>query len=265
MNDNAPLVTTLVNGLRILETVVGADSESIGVTDIASRLRLHKSTVLRLLLTLESEGYVEQDPRTREFRPRMKLFELGSAVLARTELVKVARPLLEELGTLSGEVVHLAVLDQGEVVYIDKVESQHVIQMYSRVGRRSPAHCTGVGKALLAFLPDGEVNRILHDRGLRRFTDTTVTDPAQLKEHLKEIRATGFAVDDEEHEAGIRCLAAPIYNYRGQVVASISIAAPALRFTPERVDEMVGPILTIARRVSAGLGYRPAEAGARRA
>ncbi|MBO8141951.1 MAG: IclR family transcriptional regulator [Firmicutes bacterium] len=251
-----PLVNTLINGLRILETLAFAERPSLGVTEIANRLRLHKSTVLRLLATLEHERYVEQDPETREFRLRMKLFEIGSSLLARVSLTSVARPFLEELGRLAGEVIHLAILDEGTVIYIDKVESKHTIQMYSRIGRRSPVHCTGVGKALIAYLSDEELDRIIEQHGLKRYTQNTITDKEALKRHLAQIRSQEVAFDNEEHEPGIRCVAAPVRDYTGKVIASISVAGPTLRMTPERAQALVEPVQHAARRVSEELGYR---------
>ena len=253
--ESIPLVGTLVNGLRILETLAHAGSDGLGVTEIATRLREHKSTVLRLLVTLENEGYVGQDPRTLAYHLRTKLFQLGSAGLAGMDLVKVARPHLDRLGALTGEVVHLGVLDEGEVVYIIKVESQHVINMYSRIGRRSPAHCTGLGKALIAYLPEDELDRLIERRGLHRYTANTFADPTSLKAHLAEIRARGVAFDHEEHEPGVRCVSAPVRDHTGAVVASISMAAPAMRLTPEQAEAVVGVVRDTARLISEELGY----------
>ena len=251
-----PLVNTLINGLRILETLAFSEKPSLGVTEIAAQLGMHKSTVLRLLHTLEHERYVEQDPETREFRLRMKLFEMGSSLLSRVSLTRVARPILEELGELSGEVVHLAILDEGTAIYIDKVESRHTIQMYSRIGRRSPVHCTGVGKALIAYLSEAELDRLIAERGLKRYTDNTITDAAQLKEHLAMVRSQGYVFDNEEHELGIRCVAAPVRDYTGKVIASISVAGPTLRMTPERTQALVEPVQQAAQRISEALGFR---------
>lgn len=250
-----PLVNTLINGLRILETLARSEELELTLSDIANELQLHKSTVLRLLSTLEHQGYVEQDPRTRRFRLRMKLFELGSSLLERTSLPKVARPILEELGRISGEVVHLAILDEGTAIYIDKVDSKHTIRMYSRIGRRSPVHCTGVGKALIAYLPDAELDRIIQERGLRRYTPNTITDYQVLKDHLAEVRKRGVAFDYEEHEIGIRCVAAPIRDNTGKVVASISVAGPTIRMSDDRLQALVEPVKQAAHRISESLGF----------
>lgn len=251
------LLSSLDQGLAVLEALAQAREEALGLTELAQRLALHKSTVARIVATLSARGYVEQDPRTRRYRLTLKLFELGSLCLARLELVTEARPIIEELAQASGEVVHLAVLDQGEVVYVDKVESEQTIRMYSRVGRRSPVHCTGVGKALLAFVDDATFQAIVAEKGLRRFTPRTITDADRLRDHLARVREVGVAFDDEEHEPGIRCVAAPVRDHRGVVIASISVAGPAVRMTHERLRELAEPVRRAAAAISARLGYRP--------
>lgn len=261
-----PLVATLVNGLEILEGLAAAEEEGrayVSASEQAEMLGLHKSTVLRLLSTLEHKGYVERDPETKGYRLRWKLFQLGSAVLTRNDLVREARPILEELARATGEVVHLSVLDDDEVVYVDKVEPPSTIRMYSRVGRRSPAHCTGVGKALIAFLPDAELNRLLEERGLRRYTRGTITDPEVLRRELARVRQTGVAYDEEEHEEGICCVAAPVRDHRGAVVASISVAGPAFRLGRERRQELAKVVRGASERISARLGYAGAAHGQR--
>lgn len=251
---NVPLVQALTHGLAVLEAMARAEEDWHGVTELAARLRMHKSTVLRLLATLEASGYVEQEPETRRYRLRLKLFELGSQVIGRTDLMKEARPILEDLNRQTDEVVHLGVLDQGEVVYVDKVESSHTLRMYSRIGRRSPVHATGVGKALLAFLPEAEVEGITENRGLKRYTPNTIVDRSRLLAHMAEIRKAGVAFDDEEHEPGIRCVAAPVMDLHGRVAAAISVAGPSLRMTPERLTELVNPVREAANELSRRLG-----------
>jgi len=249
-----PIINTLVNALSVLEVLARSDREWIGISELANQLRLNKSTVLRILATFEMQGYVEQDPKSKEFRLTLKLFELGSNALARTDLLREARPFLKKLEAATGETVHLAVLDDGEAVYVDKVEGEQAIQMYSRIGRRSPVHCTGVGKVLLAFRPDEEVAAIVARRGLRKFTANTITSMSRLLEELATIRQQGVAFDDEEHEEGIRCVAAPIYDHRGEVIASLSLTVPAFRMSREKAREMVGLVKGTADAISSRLG-----------
>ncbi len=255
VSSGVPVINTLINALNVLEMMARADREWLGISELAFQLRLNKSTVLRILATFESQGYVEQDPKTKEFRLTIKLFELGSNVLARTDLIREARPYLKKLESVTGETVHLAVLDDGEAVYVDKVEGEQSIQMYSRIGRRSPVHCTGVGKVLLAFRSDEEIAAIIAKRGLRRFTSNTITSMSKLLENLAQIRREGVAFDDEEHEEGIRCVAAPIYDHAGEVVASLSLTVPAFRMSREKAREMVGLVKGTADAISARLGW----------
>lgn len=250
----------LDNALVVLEALARTREGVLGVTELAKLTGLNKTTVSRILLTLMQRGYVDQDPASTKYRLTLKLFELGSLCLERTDLVKEARPVLERLAQLSGEVVHLAVLDQGEAVYIDKVETEHAVRMYSRIGRRSPLHCTGVGKVLLAFAGPAEFERLVRERGLRRYTENTITDPEILAKHLAEIRQNEVAFDNEEHEQGIRCVAAPVRDHRAVTVAAISVAGPSLRLTPERQQQLVAPVKEAALEISRRLGYRPASA-----
>lgn len=253
--ESVPLVGALVTGLTLLETLAHGPAEGMTLTEIANQLRMHKSTVLRFLVTLEHEGYVEQNPTTMAYRLRLKMFCLGSEALSRRELVREAQPLLDELADQTGETVHLAVLDEGEVVYVAKVMSQHAFNIYSRIGRRAPAHCTGLGKAMIAYLPEEALDRLIAERGLKRFTERTITDPEALKAHLAEIRTRGIAFDNEEHEPGVRCVAAPVRDYTGKVVAALSVTAPTVRFTDRRMQEMVAPVQEAARRLSEQMGY----------
>ncbi|MBX5476933.1 MAG: IclR family transcriptional regulator [Clostridia bacterium] len=257
-----PLVQALMHGLAVLEAMAREEEDWQGVSELAARLRMHKSTVLRLLATLEACGYVEQDAATKRYRLRLKLFELGSQVIARTDLLKEARPILEQLNRETGEVVHLGVLDQGEVVYVEKMESTHTIRMHSRIGRRSPLHCTGVGKALLAWLPEEEVIHVIETKGLKRYTPNTIVDRSALLQHLETVRQLGVAFDNEEHEPGIRCVAAPVWDRHGRLAGAISVAGPSLRMTPERLQSLAEPVRQAALEISRRLGYTERDASA---
>ncbi|HHV58124.1 MAG TPA: IclR family transcriptional regulator [Firmicutes bacterium] len=253
------LVQSVNRALAILEALQAA-GEGLGVTEIGTRVGLHKSTVYRLLATLARHGYVEQDPATERYSLGLKLVELGTAVLERLELRDLARPYLKRLMEASQEVAHLVVLQDGEVVYIDKVECPGPVKMYSQLGRRAPAHATAVGKVLLAFLPKAQVDAILA-RGLPRLTPHTITDPERLRRELRLIRERGYALDNEENELGIRCVAGPIFNHTGQVVAAFSISGLALRLLPAKLEELGGLVRETSREISARLGYQPAATG----
>ncbi|MDR5694519.1 MAG: IclR family transcriptional regulator [Armatimonadota bacterium] len=248
-------VRSVLKALELLQAFT-PDEPEFGVTDLATRLGMHKSTVFRLLMTLEAEKFVQRDHTTGKYRLGIKLFELGSLVQNLLELRKVARPYLEELQERCGETIHLAVLDEGQVLYVDKLESPKPIQMYSRVGRRAPAHCTGLGKVLLAYLPPEEVDAIIARNGLKRYTDKTITDPRKLHDHLALVRQRGYATDIGEHEELIRCASAPIWDHTGKVVAAVSITTIGVRFDPRRMDELVHLVRETTAQISYDLGYR---------
>lgn len=260
---------TGVNGIRAVERAVAIlkafspEASALGVTDLARRLGLHKSTVHRLLATLEREGLVVQDAASGHYRLGLQLFELGSLVINSMELQQVARTYLEEVHRACGETVHLAILDEGEVVYVDKLESTRQVRMHSLIGRRSPAHCTGLGKVLLAWLPAGALDQVIQRRGLRGYTSRTITSPETLRNHLALVRQRGYAIDNGEHEELIRCAAAPVYDYTGQVVAAVSVAAVGADVASPRFKEYISLVQQCTRSISEALGHRrqPAAGG----
>lgn len=251
---NTSIVQSIDRALDILE-VLANEEGPLRLTELSRRLSLHKSTTHRLLSSLIQRKYVDQDPETGKYRLGLKVFEIGSLVFNKMELRVEARPFLEELMQKTLETVHLVILDEGQAIYIDKVESPQKIRMYSEIGKRTPLHCTSVGKALLAYLPEPELNRILRDLDYRRFTPNTITSAEELKEHLARVRSQGFAIDDAEHEEGIRCVAAPIFNYTGKVIATISVSGPTIRVTRERLNELIPIVMEVSQRISRRLGY----------
>jgi DNA-binding IclR family transcriptional regulator len=222
-------VRALARGLQILE-ILASDTRGLALSTIAREARLAKSSTHRLLQTLMKNGYVAQDSsHSDHYFPTLKLLTLSNKLIEDTNLSIVARPHLEFLARASGETVHLVLLDQGSVVYIEKVESPNPIRMYSQIGNRAPLHCTGVGKAVLAFLPEKQREAFLNSDPLRRYTDHTLAQPDVLREHLVQIRAQGYAIDNGEHEEHVRCIAMPLFARNGQVVGAVSIAAVSYR------------------------------------
>jgi DNA-binding IclR family transcriptional regulator len=230
------------------------------IHDISSEVNLPKPTVHRILFTLRQFGIVSQDEMSKEYSLGFRLAELGQIVLEQIDLRKGARPFLRQLANQVEEVVHLVVLDEGKILYLDKVEKisdLKSLRMVSRIGMRNYAHSCAVGKVLLAFLPDSEVNDIIDKKGLPRLTDKTVVDFDKLKELLAEVQVQGFAVDDEENEVGVRCIAAPIKDGRGKVIAAISISGPAVRMTNKRIHgELKNQVMNTALEISKMLGYK---------
>jgi IclR family KDG regulon transcriptional repressor len=253
------LVQTIERASSILD-ILGQSAHGISIRELSDKIGLPKGTTHRLLSSLSYFGYVRQDSKTRNYLLGLKLVELGQLLLGQLDLRKEAEPFLRDLAERTVETVHLVFLDRNEIVYIDKVETDQNpsgLKMASRVGLRNPAHSSAVGKVLLSHLSEEELKSFINEKGLPKRTDNTIVDPAQLKEHLKSVRAQGYAVDDEENEKGIRCVAAPIYNEVGRPVAAMSISGPAFRITKKLIQESLKKeVMETALKISQRLGFR---------
>jgi len=248
-------VQVLDRTVAILEELSKA-SPGMGLPELCKRVDLHKSTVHRLLTVLEGHRLVDRAPSDGKYRLGLRLFELGSKAVSRLDVRERARPYLHRLAYETGETTHLCIPDQGDVLYLEKVESEHTIRIPSSVGRRHPSHCTAVGKALLACMTEHELDEWVKKHGLRRYTANTYVTPRQLKEHLQTVRRQGFAVDNEEIEEGVKCVGAPVRDYTGKAVASISIAGPAFRMTDDKIRVLANAVLDATSRLSDELGFK---------
>jgi DNA-binding IclR family transcriptional regulator len=248
------VLRSVSNALAILEAF-SRERPELGVTELSRALGLGKSTVHRLLAALGARGYVRKSAHTGRYTLGFKAFEVGALAGGQQSIRETVGPYLQRLSAASRETVHLGVLDADSVVYIDKIESPQALQMYSRVGRRAPLHCTALGKALLAWQPDDVRERLLRRR-LRAYTPNTLTDAVKLREALEQVRALGYALDDEEFEVGLRCIAAPIRDNTRGVVASLGIAAPAVRLPQPRVPALAALVTDAAAAASRALGFR---------
>jgi IclR family KDG regulon transcriptional repressor len=248
------IVQSVEHCLQLINALSGHE-QGRGVTELSGELRLAKSTTHRLLQTLVGHSYVVQDPTSGRYHLGLKFLELGALVSDRLSIQKIARPYLQRLMEATNETVHLGVVEGHEVVYADKIECSHTIRMYSRVGRRSPLHCTALGKALLAHQPEATLIDLLQ-AGLPPHTARTITTARTLRAELRQIRQKGYAFDNEEFEEGLRCLAAPVRNHAGSVVASVGVAGPAGRIHPGRMSELIKLLQQAAEAVSTALGYR---------
>ena len=247
------MIQSVERSFKILEYIAENGNEA-GLTEISKGLSLNKSTVHGLLVTMEQMGYAQQNIDSGKYSLGLKLFQLGMAVYNSLDLRTIALPHLQALSEKYKETAHLAVLSKGEVVYIEKVDSPRSIRIVSRIGGRNPAHCTGVGKVLLAALPEATLNRFLGQGTLRRYTTNTITSASELKGHLQQIRAKGVAFDLEEFEPGLRCVAAPVRNHRGAVIAAIRLAGPADRLAMDRLDSIADDVAEAANTISCALG-----------
>lgn len=249
------LIQSVDRAITVLE-VLAAEKNGCGVSELARATGLHKTTVFRLLSTMMNRGYVEKGPKSDDYRLSTRFLLLSNAILDRMDLRNIARPYIKELSSKTKEVVHLAILDEGEVVYIDKVESpDHSIRIYSQIGKRSPVHCTALGKVFLTGVSSSEVEKIIAEKGLAKFTPKTITSLEQLRQEIAVTAKRGYGYDEMEHEEGIRCVAAPIYDRNGAITAAISISGPAIFITPERMPDLTEGILRTAREISIQLGY----------
>jgi IclR family KDG regulon transcriptional repressor len=252
-NPNYP-IKVLDKTFSILEILLQHGS-AINMTEISEKLGLYPSTIHRILDTLKHRGYVEQDPKTQKYRLGLKLLELGMAKLHQMDLVKEATPYLKELVKLCNETVHLGVREEGEVLYLAKEESSQTIRMISYVGKRAPLHCTALGKVLLAHLSTEERKKTLGGKVLCRLTENTITDEEELEKELGKVREQGFALDREENEKDVRCIAAPIRNYQGKVIAAISISSPIFRIDKNAQNNLKEALIETSEKISKRLGY----------
>lgn len=248
-------VQSVDRSLSILEALAQSP-KGIGLTELANKVNLAKSSAHRLLATLINKGYVVQNRETDEYLLGLKIIELSSALLENLDIRTVAKKTLEELCSQTNEVVHLCIHENGEVVYIDKFESDQTIRMHSRIGKRTMMHSTGVGKVLLSGMTADEVRSIIKEKGMVAFTPNTITQENVLFDCLEKINKEGYTIDEIENEEGIRCIAAPIYDYSGKIIAAISISGPENRVTKERIQsELIDLILQTADVVSKKMGY----------
>jgi IclR family KDG regulon transcriptional repressor len=249
------IIQAVSHALDLLEQFHG-EVDELGVTELSKRLKLHKNNVFRLLATLESRGYIEQNKATENYRLGLKSLELGQTFIKQMGLLRQAKPILEGLVGECNETSYVAIFKEGHVVYLDVVETDLTVRVVSRVGSRLPAHCTASGKVHLSHMAEEEILNLLPSKELRGFTPTTVTDRDALIKELAVIAEQGYAIDNEEMDTGVRCVAAPIRDYTRRIVGAVSISGPSMRFSDERIEKELVPLVTRAGDdLSTRLGY----------
>lgn len=246
-------IQSVDRALSILECF-SLERQELGVSELARLLSLNKSTAFGLVSTLERRGYLQQNSDNGKYGLGLKALDLATIRLAAFSFTRVARPILKALVDRLGETVHLAIYDRGEVVYVDKIESSSTIQIASFIGKRNPCYCTGVGKCLLAFQPEAEVERVVAG-GLAPRTAKTITNPDAFRAALAHIRSVDQAIDDEEFELGLVCVAAPIRDSSRAVCAAISVSSPTFRIGRDTIVEIARQVSETAAAVSQSLGY----------
>lgn len=231
-------------------------NRNLTLVQIANLSGMPRPTAHRMLSAMREIGFIEQDPRTGRYGLGIKLFELGNISLANMEIMREAKPFMDKLSKLSGETSHLGVFNGFEVIVIEREEP---IERQSRgitPIEASPAHCTGVGKALLAYQRPEVIERVI-DFGLKAFTKTTISNPEALRKELAKIRKRGYAIDNSEHQVWVRCVAGPIRNSSGHVFASISVTGPVDRMTDTKISSLAQLIVQTADAISRQIGYEP--------
>jgi IclR family transcriptional regulator, acetate operon repressor len=252
VTDTAGSVQAIDRGLAVLAIIAGSDG--LTLTDLAQRAGLAPSTAHRILASLEAHKFVFHDEERGLWLIGVGAFEVGSAFLRNRRLAGIGRVVMHELMEQTGETVNLGIEDSGEVVFISQVEAHSALRAFFRAGSRAPIHASGVGKMLLAEMPDARVKQILYKRGLAKFTERTLVAPADLFQELAVIGRRGWAVDDEERNLGMRCVAAPIYNEYAEAIAGISVSGPTVRITPERASELGPLVKRAAQEITASIG-----------
>ena len=247
--DDKGQVKAVLRTFTLLEKI--GKNPDMGLSELARETGIAKATAFRFMQTLKDLGYVQSLPGDEGFLLTMKLFQLGSSALEHQDLIKMAHPFLERLSDISHETVHLAIRDDAKIIYIDKIDSRFSLQMRSGIGRSAPLHCTGIGKVLSAWEPKERLEKILKGYDWTPYTEHTLTSEEDFFREMERIRQDGFAVDREEHEDRIYCLAVPVRNHTGAVIAGLSVSQPRFRLDEEKKKSIIAALLEESDKLSA--------------
>src|SRR5579872_5289496 len=257
MSENHESRSVAVERALAMLEAVAHEPEGLSNAEISRKLEIPKSSASYILRTLEKQGYVNRDSQSGKYRVGLKILSLSRGALSGIDVREVALPIMRHLVEKTSLTCHLAILDGPEAVYIEKVEPPGFIRMDTWVGRRMRVHATSVGKALVAYIPEGQLQKIVADRPMEKRTPKTITTlPRRLKE-LEKVRALGYSVDDEENNLGGRWLGAPVLNQRGEIEAAVGLSGPISQVNSETMPRIVEALKDAARHLSMQLGYRP--------
>jgi IclR family KDG regulon transcriptional repressor len=248
-------VGSVQKALDILDTFDPQKPE-LSLTELAELLSLNKSTLFNLLRTLEGHGYIVQSPQTKRYRLGLRFLDRAALVTDYADVSRVAPPFLDELRNKVEENIHLGVLEDGQVVYLYRAQGPHTLSVNSRLGMRVPAHATAMGKVILAYRSENEIDLVIAKYGLSACTPNTITELPALKECLREVKVRGYATDAEEHHLGSECVAAPIFDLHHQVIAAVSVSIPSVRMTGSRPSHIIRNLTETARTISEQFGWR---------
>ncbi|HBO23891.1 MULTISPECIES: DNA-binding transcriptional regulator KdgR [unclassified Providencia] len=246
-------VSAVVKVFSILSAL--GEQKEIGVSELSQRLLMSKATTFRFLQTMKQLGYVTQEGEADKYSLTLKLFELGAKSLEYVDLIEIADKEMRAISLETHEAVHLGALDENAIIYIHKIDSNYNLRMYSRVGRRNPLYCTAIGKILLAWKSEDAIRHALKDESFVKKTQTTLLSIDQLLAELASVRELHYAQDREEQELGLRCIAVPVYDRLGHVIAGLSISFPTIRFDELQIDHYVTLLKTAGRNVSEKMGF----------
>ena len=245
-------VAAVLKVFAILQAL--AEKNEIGISELSVRLAMPKATVYRFLQTMKTLGYVRQEADTERYGLTMRMFELGARSLRVPDLVELAKPHMQRLSDATGETVHLGTLIDSEIIYVHKVDSRHMLGMYSRIGRRAPLHCTAIGKVLMAWESAAARDRVIAGCDFKRYRDKTITTREAFDAELERTLAQGFGQDREEFDDHIRCAAIPIFDRNNHVCAGLSVSFPSFRYDVAREPELVAMLRDASRDISRQLG-----------
>lgn len=241
---------TVGKAIAVLDQIA-AFGRPVRFSELLEDSAMPKATLYRFVQTLTNQGMLSYDPDRQTYAPGLRLVQLAHAAWEQSSLAPVARPFIDALAQKAGETVHLAQLDNGQVLYVDKRNPANPIEMFSQAGRVGPAYCTGVGKAMLAYLDDVALARILPQQSFHRFTDHTLKNVTELRTELSAIRERGYGFDREEHEPGIICVAMPILAQSGRVLGALSVTSSTSRSTLSGLEAFVSDLRETARNIAA--------------
>ncbi|MCE5282334.1 MAG: IclR family transcriptional regulator [Deltaproteobacteria bacterium] len=248
------LINSIIRACNIMKCIAN-EKGSLKASDFAAHLRLDRSTVYRILLSLESCGFIEKDEDTGGYTTGIAAFEFGNVYVSNMNFIKKSRPVMLDLSVQVQEAVHLGVLSGTEMVVVDKVDSPRSVGMICKIGHKAPGYCTAMGKVLLANRPEDELAAIVQTIELKPFTKGTITSRKRFMEEMKMIRTQGYAFDDREHEEDVECIAAPIMDHHGHVIAAVSISGPQRKIDTPQQQHFINLVVEAASQISSKMGY----------
>ena len=250
-------IKSIVKAFRLMELLV--TKNEFQLAELCRLLKSPKTTVHRMLLTLKSLGYVQQNPQSLGYMASVKIFELGGKVAQNLNLIQIAKPLMIKLSEKTGETINLGILDGTDIICIDKVESKQHLKLDQPIGSRAKAYHTGLGKAVLAYLSEGDRARIFSNHTITLGTSKSLKTVSAIEKDLERVREQGYSVDNGEYITGVACVGAPVFDHNSKVVAGLSIAGPALRINERNIESLAKLVKETAALISKELGI-PVEA-----